>query len=74
MNIKFEDLSTNDSNDILIRKMNHNMKMIQILLQQMQEAYSKINGHSVVMPDINGANTDHDSRYYTKPQIDAMLS
>ena len=73
MNMKFEDISTNDSNDILVRKLNQNMKTIQTLLQQMQEAYSKINGHSIAMPDKNGSNTDHDSRYYTKSQIDAML-
>lgn len=74
MNIsKFDEIAPNDNGTVIAAKINANFKKLQSMLAQMQQEYNAINGHSKIMPDTAGACTDHDNRYYTKTEIDAML-
>jgi hypothetical protein len=74
MNInKFDEIAPNDSAKIIAAKINANFKKLQTMMTQMQEEYKNIIGHTTAIPDVRGACTDHDARYYTKTEIDALL-
>jgi pyrrolidone-carboxylate peptidase len=69
------EINLDDTTSVLVKKINQNNQAMFLEIKRIQAALEKLtlNVHSLKMPDNAGSCSDHDKRYYTKAEINALL-